>query len=558
MRQAPVDPGVLQQLLEDKLAKEEEQAALEKLIQVPHMALPLLSALHQQKHRYKAALEESRKAAQGLEGCLRDLREQLERSPWYPATVIQLLTEPTPRALVASGGRRMAVQIDSSVDASLLRPGASVFLNTGMNVILALADGIQGRGCVGEFSRFSGEVALLRAAGDEEIAIDVADEVMAGGLKAGDLVLYDREALVATARLEKKDGAAYHLGEPPDVAFDDIGGLDPIIEEIRDEVTLHAFHPDVARSHRLRPRKGIILSGPPGCGKTMLAKALANYLAHLNGTRATFLNIKPGIHRSSWYGQTEAKVRELFAVARAAADAEDRFALMFFDDFEALGARGGDAATAIDSRVLPSFLAEMDGLVDLPRVWVVGATNRPDLLDEALLRPGRFGDRVFRIPRPDRRAVEAIFRKHLRPDVPYYGVNGEGADQAITVMVHAALAALYAPNGLDFTLAVLVFRDGSRRPLTAPDVISGAFIAQGAAEAKRRSCLRVLRGHPAGVTTRDLLAGLEQQLRGILQRLKPGPALRQMLDLPEDLDVVKVEVDPRWQLPGSHEYWHSP
>jgi proteasome-associated ATPase len=557
MRQAAGDPGLLQQLLEGRLEGDAERDAVERLMQQPHVALLLLPALLAQKHRCQETLEASRSRAQVLEAELRDLREKLEESPWYPATVIRSLAQPNGRALVAAGGRRMVVGLGPSVDAASVCPGMSVFLNAGMNVILALAEGGQGRGCVGEFSRFSDGVALLRGAGEEELAVDVLDEAMAGGLKAGDLLLYDREALVATARLEKRNGGAYHLGEPPDVAFEDIGGLDPIIEEIRDEVTLHAFHPDVARSHRLRARKGIILSGPPGCGKTMLAKALANHLAHLKGTRATFLNIKPGIHRSSWYGQTEAKVRELFAVARSAADAEDGFTLMFFDDFETLGARGGDAATAIDSRVLPSFLAEMDGLVDLPRVWVVGATNRPDLLDEALLRPGRFGDRVFRIPRPDRRAAEAIFRKHLRPDVPYYGDNGKGADQAITDMVHAALATLYAPNGHAFNLAVLVLRDGSRRPLTAPDVISGAFIAQAAAEAKRRSCLRVIRGHPAGVTIQDLLAGVEQQLRGILQRLKPGPALRQMLDLPEDLDVVKVEMDPRWQLPGSHEYLHA-
>jgi proteasome-associated ATPase len=557
MSKAAVDPEVLKHLLEDKLAKEEEREALEKLMQLPHMTLPLLSALLQQKHHYKAALEESRKAAQGLEASLRDLREQLGRSPWYPATVLQLLGEPTPRALVASGGRRMVVEIDTSVDAGSLRPGACVFLNAGTNMILALAGEIQRRGTVGEFSRFSGGVALLRGPEDEEIAIDVADDVMAGGLKAGDLLLYDREAQVATAKVEQDGGAAYYLEETPDVTFDDIGGLDDCIREIQEEVAIHAFNPAVARRHRLRPRKGMILTGPPGVGKTMLAKAIANHLNRLAGeVRATFLNVRPGIYRSMWYGQTETKIRELFAVARRAADADGRFAVLFFDDFETLGARGGDAATAIDSRILPCFLAEMDGLIALPRVWVVGATNRPDLLDEALLRPGRFGDRVFRIPRPDRRAAEAIFRKHLRPDLPYFGVNGEGADTAIGDMIQAALATLYAPNGERFNLAVLVFRDGSRHPLTAPQVMSGALIARAAADAMRRSCLRAIRGHPAGATTQDLLEALIQQLRGIVQRLRPGPALRQMLDLPEDLDVVKLEVDARWQLPGSHEYLH--
>jgi proteasome-associated ATPase len=310
--------------------------------------------------------------------------------------------------------------------------------------------------------------------------------------------------------------------------------------------------------HGLKPAKGVLLSGPPGCGKTMIAKALANYVSRLEGVQATFLNVKPGTHRSMWYGKTEQNIRDLFALARRLADGEGRIVVLFFDDMDHLGSRSDGVSTAIDTRVLPSFLGEIDGLVDLHRVWLMGATNRPDLLDEALVRPGRFGDKVFRIPRPTRRAAQEIFRKHLPPDLPYYNTNGRGPEQVSAEMIETALARLYAPNGEAATLGTLVFRDGTRGPLTAPQVMSGALIAQAVAEAKRQSCLRAVRGQPMGLTTPDLLAALERQLTAIAHRLKPGPALRQMLDLPEDRDVVKVELEPRRRLPGSHEYFRMP
>ncbi|MBI4168888.1 MAG: hypothetical protein HY510_03010, partial [Acidobacteria bacterium] len=161
---------------------------------------------------------------------------------------------------------------------------------------------------------------------------------------------------------------------------------------------------------------------------------------------------------------------------------------------------------------------------------------------------------VFRIPRPGRQAARDIFRKHLVPDLPYWGVNGEGAEPVRDALVEQALASIYAPNGEAATLGTLVLRDGSRRTVTAPEVMSGALIAQVVADAKRRSALRTIRGQASGLTTCDLLEALDRQVAGITQRLKPGPALRQMLDLPSDLDVVSVDVDARRRGPGSHLY----
>jgi proteasome-associated ATPase len=229
---------------------------------------------------------------------------------------------------------------------------------------------------------------------------------------------------------------------------------------------------------------------------------------------------------------------------------------LYFDDIDQLGARGESASTAIDSRVLPAFLSEIDGLEALGRVTLIGSTNRPDLLDEALLRSGRFGDKVFRIPRPNREAAREIFRKHLSPDLPYQ-TNGNGgeptermAERMAEQMIEAALSSIYSPGGENHTLATLAFRDGSRKPLKAAQVMSGALISNAVREAKERSCRRALKHGPVGISAADLLAALDRQLSSIAQRLKPGPALQQMLELPQDLDVVKVEAPPRMKGPS--------
>jgi proteasome-associated ATPase len=540
---------LLQRIVADTVPPEEEGAAVERLIhEQPQIALSLVPVYLQQKHGYRGAWEEASRN-------LAELNAALQEPPWHPATVIRLLPGAEERALVAANGRRLAVRLGPGVDRGALRCGTGVFLDHGMRVLLAAANTVPPSGAIGAFSRFHDSLAVLKGAGDEELVVDVAEAVLAEGLKEGDLLLYDRESRVAIAKIARDGGSGCLLEEIPDVTFDHIGGLDEVLEEITDEASLHLCHHEVVARHGLKPARGVLLTGPPGCGKTMIAKALANHLSRLKGIQATFLNVKPGVHRAMFYGQTEQRIRELFASARRAADGEGRIAVLFFDDMDHLGSRSDGVSTAIDTRVLPSFLGEIDGLADCHRVWLMGATNRPDLLDEALIRPGRFGDRVFRIPRPSRRAAQEIFRKHLPPELPYYSNNGKSPDHAAAEMIETALARLYAPNGEAFSLGTLLFRDGTRAPLTAPQVMSGALIAQAVAEAKRQSCLRAVRGQPLGLTTAGLLVALDRQLSAIAHRLKPGPGLRQMLDLPEDRDVVKVELDPRRKLPGSHEYF---
>jgi proteasome-associated ATPase len=231
-------------------------------------------------------------------------------------------------------------------------------------------------------------------------------------------------------------------------------------------------------------------------------------------------------------------VRDLFQEAREAAQERDRYVLLFFDDMDHLGSRDHRAAGEVDARLLPCFLQEIDA-VRTHRLLLLGATNREDLLDEALLRPGRFG-RTVRVGRPDRAQAREIFRRYLTTGVPVHQ-NGGGPAETIHDLIEDLLSALYAPNGDLSRLATLTFRDGSQLPLTASHIMSGALIAAAVEQGKRRGCFRALKGGPGAIGIEDLRAAVRRELDSICERLKPGPTLQQMLDLPPDRDVVKVE-----------------
>jgi proteasome-associated ATPase len=251
-----------------------------------------------------------------------------------------------------------------------------------------------------------------------------------------------------------------------------------------------------------------------------------------------------------WYAQSEANYREAFRVAREAGEREPEVpVVMFFDEVDAVGGARGESPARVDDRVLTAFMAELDGLEARGNVLVVAATNRRDALDPALLRPGRLGDLVLEVPRPDERAAVEIFGKHLPADIPYRQDAG-GREELIA----DAVARVYAPNAAR-DLATLTYRDGKRRPLRPRDLVSGAFLAKVARAAVERACLREVEGGVAGVGAEDLLESLADALDGAARVLTPHNCRRHLDDLPQDVDVVRVELAER-RPRRPHRYLH--
>jgi proteasome-associated ATPase len=301
-------------------------------------------------------------------------------------------------------------------------------------------------------------------------------------------------------------------------------------------VALGLEHRDVVERYGLRRRSGITLAGPSGCGKTLAGRATANFTASLSQSgRSRFIYVKPGALHSMWYAQTEANYREAFRVARQAGeDDPDVPVLMFFDEVDAVGAARGEALVRVHDRVLQAILAELDGLTSRGNIMVIGATNRADALDPALIRPGRLGDDIIDFPRPNREAARDIFDRYLGMEIPLAkGVSREE-------MIDSALATLYAPNG-SAQLATIVLRDGAHREVRPRDLISGAVIENIVNAAKERACVREIETSRKGVRLEDLLTSSSDELEQVVRILTPANCRNHLCHLPDDVDVVSVQ-----------------
>ncbi len=507
----------------------------------------------------RALLERLLAAEEGLaraRECQRQVQETLARltaPPFFPAIFLHSCSVPDEaRAVVQMGTQRRVVAVAKALDGVPLHTGDEVFLNNELNAVVARATSAPTRG--GEtavFERRTADGRLILRLHDEELVMEAAAPLAALTLNAGDLVRCDRNAWVAFERIERSDGRHLFLEETPSVTFDDIGGLDAEIARIKRALNTHVFHADTARRYGLRRKGSILLSGPSGTGKTMIAKAIANWLASVSPAgRSRFMNIKPAALHSMWYGQSEANYREAFATARRAGE-EDPLVpcVMFCDEVDAVGVARQGGLSRVDDRVLGAFITELDGLAGRGNIVVVAASNRCSMLDPALLRPGRLGDLILQIPRPKRNAAYEIFSRHLPLAAPY-ARNGHGADWATTreEILQTALSRLYAPNA-DNALATLVFRDGKRRAVHAADLISGAMIANIANGALERACYRHVETGEEGLRFEDVARAIDEELDAAARILTPSNCRLHLTDLPQDVDVVSVELAPRRRLP---------
>jgi len=500
-------------------------------------------------------LHEALSTVRGQQSELRQLIESLTTPPFFTAVYLRAAnTARVKGALVQTGEERRVVQMGEGVAPEQLMPGDEVFLNHERNFVVAKSSSPSFvTGEVAAVSRLTGDGRLVLRSRDEEIVVLATAALRDAGLKAGDGVRFSRTLGLAYEKIEASKGEEYFLESTPSDTFDEIGGLDREIEQLKRMMTLHMFHAGMAGRYRLPRKKSVLMEGPPGNGKTKVARATCNWLAGISRTgRASFINVKPGGLNSMWYGATEQRYREIFRVAREATAAEPEVpVVMFWDEVDAIGSNRGESVNRIDDRMLNAFMAELNGLEERGNIVILAATNRLDSLDPALLRPGRLGDLVLHFPQPRAKAARAILARHMPADIPYAS-NGHGPAVAREELLDQAVAQLFAQSS-DTELANLRLRDGKSRLVRAADLVSGAQLESIAQSALERACVREAEGGSEGVSGADMSAAISDFFTASPRALTPRNARSYLRDLPQDNDVVSVDLVER-KVRNPHRY----
>lgn len=417
-------------------------------------------------------------------------------------------------------GKAMRVNAHPNLDLFQLEEGQLVVLNEAFNVVEPA--GYIPRGEIAHIVDFLADNrAIVLGHTDEEKVITLATPLRREKLKAGDSVLLDPRTNFAFERLPKSAVEEVVLEEIPDVTYEKIGGLGEQIQILRDSIELPYIHPEVFLEHKLSPPKGILLYGPPGCGKTLIAKAVANSLAKSiekrtgRATPAYFLNVKGPELLNKYVGETEHKIREVFKKAREKAS-EDVPVVIFFDEMDSLfRMRGSGISSDMEATVVAQFLSEIDGVESLKNVIVIGASNRQDLIDPAVLRPGRL-DLKIKVQRPDGAAAREIFSKYLTSDLPFHAEASAkyGSDLAAIAagMIEDTIAEMYSTNEENKFLEV-TYAKGEREIFFFKDFASGAMIENIVARAKTKAVKRLIENGERGIMLADLLEAVRQEFK---------------------------------------------
>jgi proteasome-associated ATPase len=522
-RRTEDDAAQLRRLVQ---ALEEEVAILRRRSSgAPEQIRQLESDLEQTKARLERASSQNDKLAAVLEearqqlGVLREEVDKLTAPPNNFGTVLQVNVDGS--VDVATGNRKLRVAAQPSIEVKQLQIGQEVLLNEAFNII-----------DVREFEQ-AGEVVRVRetlddnrvvviARADEESVLSRSDSMKDTFLHTGDYVRIDPKTRLILEKMERPEVEELVLEEVPDITYADVGGLADQIEQIRDTVELPYLHRDLFREYELEPPKGILLYGPPGCGKTLIAKAVANSLAkkvsERTGSpdvRSYFLNIKGPELLNKWVGETERQIRLIFQRAKEKSD-EGVPVIVFFDEMDSLfRTRGTGISSDVESTIVPQLLSELDGVESLKNVVVIGASNREDLIDPAILRPGRL-DVKIKINRPEPEAAREIFGIYIGLKTPLEpkALASHGGDRAAYIkhMIDLTVDAMYSEEDENRFLEV-TYAGGDREVLYFKDFASGAMIENIVRRAKKDAIKRQIAGGVPGIDEHDLIAAIKQEFR---------------------------------------------
>ncbi|HEX2849465.1 MAG TPA: proteasome ATPase [Acidimicrobiales bacterium] len=531
----PTSDGELKRELDELrehavMLEEEVQTLRRRLQEAPKRVRTLEEKLLETKGQLAQAVSQNEKLTYTLREArehIAALREEVDKLTQPPAAYGTYLGRNDDGTVdVFSGGRKMRVALHPELEEDELSKGQEVVLNESFNVVLARSAELTGESVVLKEILEDGRRALVVGRADEERVVELSESLMNDTsirLRSGDTLLMDSRTGLLLEKLPRPEVEELVLEEVPDISYDDVGGLDDQIEAIKDAVELPFVYRDLFGDYDLPPPKGILLYGPPGCGKTLIAKAVANSLAKKvaevtgnTNAKSYFLNIKGPELLNKYVGETERQIRLVFQRAREKSE-EGMPVIVFFDEMDSLfRTRGTGISSDMESTIVPQLLAEIDGVETLKNVIVIGASNREDLIDPAILRPGRL-DVKIKVERPDELAAQSIFSRYLSTDLPLdtdevRTLGGGDAGKAAQAMIERTVEVMYS-TGEENRFIEVTYQNGDKEVMFFKDFSSGAMIENIVRRAKKLAIKREIAGEGRGIRLQHLLDSIRQEFK---------------------------------------------